>query len=73
MAMTTERYIEQAKDEARTEALLYNDRHQGETTEPEKATRIAKTKWVNNFLSQKDLPISVEQAFKSTFISEITK
>jgi hypothetical protein len=73
MAMTTERYIQQAKDEAMTEVQLFRSRRPDEVVDEAWATKMVRTKWINNFLSQKDLPIEVEQAFKSTFISEITK
>ncbi len=73
MAMTTERYIQQAKDEAMTEVQLFKSRRPDEVVDEARAARIATSKWVLNFLSQKDLPVEVEQAFKSTFISEISK
>ena len=72
MAMTTERYIQQAKDEAKTEVQLFRSRRPDEEVTLERAAQLATKKWVMNFLSQKALPVEVEQAFKSTFISEIS-
>lgn len=72
MAMTIERYIEQAKYEGKTEAQITRSNRGADYMATEEwARKAVVTKWVRNFLSQKDLPGTVKDAFIQAFIDEM--